>query len=79
MLGEELKKKQQNKVEQLNGDRVKDKMARKLKIRYTKVCKSEWDTAPKGYKSVIKGRKYLLMRTDKGASLVPIKFKKSKC
>ncbi len=47
-------------------------------IKYHKICKKDWDSAPKGYKSKIKGRKYMLMMTNKGTSLVPIKFKK-KC
>ena len=47
-----------------------------MKIKYHKICKKEWDSAPKGYKSTIKGRKYILMMTNKGTSLVPIKFKK---
>ena len=50
-----------------------------MSIKYSKVCKSEWDTAPKGYKSIIKGKKYMLMNTNKGTALVPIKFKKNKC
>ncbi len=50
-------------------------MAKRLKCKI-RITKKDWDTTPKDYKAIIKGQKYKVMRTDKGASLVPVCIKR---
>ena len=49
----------------------------KLKIKYIYVSKKRYSEAKsQGYISTIKGKKYMLILTNKGTALVPIKIRK---
>lgn len=42
------------------------------------ITAKEWKETPREYKSIIKGKRYMLTLTQKGTALVPVKVRKLK-